>query len=53
MKVYARRLTNDPCLQVVTPLRASFSVSVPTPGTYTLKFWRQQEKSLDTTITVP
>jgi hypothetical protein len=53
VKVYAQRLTNEPCLQVVTPIVASFSISVPRAGTYTLKFWRVQEKSLDTTITVP
>ncbi len=53
VKVYAQRLTHEPCLQVVTPIVATFSMFVPSAGTYTLKFWHQQEKRLDTTTTVP
>lgn len=51
--VFARRLTNNPCLQVLTPVDAPLSLIVPGPGTYTLKFWRQPDGSLDTTVTVP
>lgn len=53
VSIFARRLTNDPCATVMTPIEAPLSITVPTSGTYTLKFWRQQNQSLDTTITIP
>jgi len=50
--VYARRTTNDPCLQVLSSINASFSTTVEAPGSYTFAFWRYDGTTLDTVLTI-
>ncbi|MCH8568729.1 MAG: hypothetical protein LAT67_10715 [Balneolales bacterium] len=45
--------SNQPCVDVLGTIETSISLNVA-PGTeYTFKFWRFDEATLDTTITIP
>ena len=50
--VFARRTTNDPCLQVLSSIDAPFNVTVDALGSYSFQFWRYDGTTLDTTLIV-
>ena len=50
--VFARRVTNDPCLQVLSSIDASFDVIAEAPGSYSFQFWRSDGTTVDTTLIV-
>lgn len=52
LKVFAGPLNNEPCIQVVSTVDASGSVALPAKGTYTVRFWKSDEATIDTTIAV-
>jgi hypothetical protein len=51
--VFAQRTTNGPCLQVISSIEAPVTLEVPSGGVYTFRFWRRDETTLDTTLTIP
>ena len=50
--VYASRITNDPCADVLSSIDAPFSVTVGAAGSYSFRFWQYGGTTLDTTIVV-
>ncbi len=52
ISVFARRVTNDPCPQVVWSIEAPFNVTIKNAGIYTFCFWRSDSTTLDTTLTI-
>ncbi len=53
LKIFARNTTNDPCIQVLGSIEAPVRVTVPSAGSYTFRFWRYNNTTLDTTIAIP
>lgn len=51
--VLAQRTTNDGCLQVLSSIETPVTISVPSSGAYTFRFWQYGGKTLDTTLTIP
>lgn len=52
VKVFARLITNDPCIHVVGSIDAPFNVTVESPGSYSFRFWRYDGTTVDTTLVV-
>ena len=52
LTVIARRTTNDPCIQVMSSIDPEMQLTMPTAGSYTLKFWRHDGTTIDTTIVI-
>lgn len=50
LTVYGQRMTNDPCLQVMTPIEVQISARAPGPGSYVFEFYNGSETVLDTLI---
>ncbi len=50
--VFGQRTTNDFCLQVLTSMNVTSSITVPVKGEYTFKFWQHNGATLDTTIII-
>ena len=50
--VYGQVTTNDPCLAVLITIDATLSVTVPSTGEFTFKFWQHNESTLDTTLVI-
>lgn len=53
VKVFARLTTNDPCIHIVGSIDAPFNVSVEGPGSFTFRFWRDDNTTVDTTLVIP
>lgn len=53
VSVYGRRVSNNPCVQVLSSLKATLTAAVDSAGSYTFRFWRSDTSSVDTTVTVP
>jgi len=51
--IFAQRMTNDPCLQVLSSIEAPVTSVVPSSGVYTFRFWQYNGETLDTTLTIP
>jgi hypothetical protein len=52
LKIFGKRATNDPCVQVLSSLDAKTTTVVPTSGRYIFHFWSTDDTSIDTTIVV-
>lgn len=52
MKFYKVRKEQSVCPQVITWLTIPVNITVATAGKYTLKFYRSESSSLDTTVTL-
>jgi hypothetical protein len=52
MKIIGQRITNDPCLEVLSSLDAKPTIIVPQTGIYTFHFWNTNETSIDTTVVI-
>ena len=50
--VYGQRTTNNLCAQEVSSFDVAISISVPSAGNYTFKFWQRSDSTLDTTVFV-
>ena len=50
--VFARRATNDPCLQVLSSIDAPFNITVDASGSYSFQFWQDNGTTVDTTLIV-
>ncbi len=50
--VFARLTTNDPCITIVGSTDAPFNVTVEVPGSYSFRFWRSDDATVDTTLVV-
>jgi hypothetical protein len=51
--IVGKRITTDPCLEVLSSLDTKPTIIVPKAGAYTFHFWSTNETSIDTTIVVP
>ena len=52
IKVFGRQPKDAVCLTVVISFEAPITVNIPSPGTYSFKFWKSDSTSKDTTFTV-
>jgi hypothetical protein len=48
--VYVRGNSNGLCEQVVSSIEAPITISVPSAGSYTFRFWRYDDSPVDTTL---
>ena len=53
LTILGRRTTDDPCLEVLVNIDTEASIIVPSAGSYTFRFWRYDEKTIDTTLSIP
>ncbi len=53
VKVYVQNLTNDPCITVLSSIETEITVPVKSGNTYLFKFWKFENATLDTVITIP
>lgn len=52
VQAFARRATDDMCIQVISTIKANISVSVPSAGNYRFYFWRSDTSSFDVAVAV-
>ncbi len=52
IKVFGRQPKNAVCLAVMISFEAPVTINIPSPGTYSFKFWRSDSTTIDTTFIV-
>lgn len=50
IKIYGKRTTNDPCIQVVSNIDVTADLKMPKPGRYRVKFFGKNGATVDTTV---